>query len=184
MGLLLFCMSENSEDCEVVLFSDGANSPTQLQLDKQLGVFEQYKTAKDKVSGMEKLTELPITWLESRLKAFPADRIVLFSDMLIGQTRNHPGGGNKPQQVLKEHREKSKPDCKLVCVDLFGSGATAGIDHTGDSGPGDVLLSGFSDAMLGYIANPNMSAQVADVESVLDVVNAEKAKPFAPPDRC
>merc|ERR1711870_59520 len=133
--------------------------------------------AKEKTSEMEKTTELPVTWLGSRLKEFPADRIVLFSDMLIGQTRNHPGGGSKLQQVLTEHRANSKPDCKLICVDLFGSGATAGIDRTGDSGPGDVLLSGFSDTMLGYIANPNISAQVADVESVLEAMKAKKTKP-------
>merc|ERR1719265_45069 len=124
MGLLLFIRSEGPEHCCVNLFSDGM--PTALSLNKSDGVLGQFNAAKANIAGMAKTTEFPISWLEDRLKEFPAHRIVVFSDMLIGQDRTHPGGSGKLQEVLANHRKISKPDCTFVCVDLFGSGATTG----------------------------------------------------------
>merc|ERR1711972_20217 len=176
LGLLLFIRSSGPEECCVSLFSDGPSSPQPLSLVRDGGVLAQFEDAKAKINGMAKTTDLPIAWLEEKLQQFPADRIVIFSDMLIGQNRNHPGGGGKLQDVLKKHREISRPESKLVCVDLFGSGAATGLDLTGDIGKGDLLLSGFSDSMLSYIANPTVGAQVADVENVLELLHAEEAK--------
>jgi len=175
MGLLLFGMAKDGPaNCRVALFSDGPSSPNQLQLEQEGSLLGQFKAVKEKVTDMGKSTELPMKWLEETLSDFQADRLVLLSDMLIGQTRNHPGGGGKLQELFVLHR-KTKPHFRFVCVDLCGRGATAGIDHTGDSGDGDILLSGFSENMLKYIANPNACAQVQDVEGILDEVIAEKA---------
>jgi len=176
LGLLLFHLSEGPEHCQVVLFSDGDKSLKPLRLDRGAGIFGQFMSAKELVNGMAKTTELPLSWMEQFLTEFPADRIVLFSDMLIGESRNHPGGGGSLQELLARHRKHSKPECTLVCVDLFGSGATPGLDHTGDSGKGDVLLSGFSDGILPYIANPSIAGQVADVERILETLQAEASK--------
>lgn len=172
LGLLLFIRSDGPDHCCVSLFSDG--SPVTLDLEKNKGVLAQFNDAKAHVGGMAKTTDFPLAFLKEKLAEFPADRIVIFSDMLIGQNRNHPGGGGKLQEVLSNHRKSTKPNCTLVCVDLFGSGATTGLDLTGDSGYGDVLLSGFSDNMLAYIANPSIGAQVIDVEKILETVQAEE----------
>eukprot|EP00971_Amphidinium_carterae_P333879 6468877-Amphidinium_carterae.1 len=171
LGLLLFHMSQVAEHCKVVLFSDG--SPKALDIQQGMGVLSQFTAAKEHVAGMAKTTELPIEWLTETLEAFPADRVVLFSDMLLGLRRNHAGGGEQLQELLNKHRAK-KGDCALVCVDLFGSGATTGLDLSGDSNPNDILLSGFSDHMLAYIVNPHIQAQVSDVEQILAKVQAEE----------
>lgn len=175
LGLLLFYMARDDDQVSVALFSSGERSPNPLCLSHSRGLLEQFKESKALVADMGKATEMPTSWLESKLKDFSADRVVVLSDMLIGASRNHPGGGGRLQSVLREHR-KSKPDCTLVCVDLMGSGATAGIDLTGDCGKGDVLLSGFSDHMLAYVANPKMAAQVSAVETILETVLAEDAE--------
>jgi len=174
LGLLLFIRSDGPEHCCVSLFSDG--SPVSLDLEKDKGVLAQFNSAKDHIGSMAKTTDFPLTWLEKKLAEFPADRIVIFSDMLIGQNRNHPGGGGKLQELLSKHRKNTRPNCTLVCVDLFGSGATTGLDLSGDCGHGDVLLSGFSDNMLAYIANPSIGAQVADVENILETIQAEESQ--------
>mmetsp|Transcript_81446 Transcript_81446/g.225566 ORF Transcript_81446/g.225566 Transcript_81446/m.225566 type:complete len:907 (-) Transcript_81446:83-2803(-) len=176
MGLLLFYMSEGPEHCRVALFSAEPGSPTSLQLVKGAGVLAQFEASKAKAHGMSKATELPLAWLEAQLEEFPATRVVLFSDMLIGQNRNHPGGGGRLHDVLAKHRRRLGGSCALICVDLFGSGAETGLDLSGDQGTGDILLSGFSDYMLAYIANPDFGAQLRDVDDVLEQAQAAEAR--------
>jgi len=176
MGILLFSMSEGPGHCCVALFSDGPSSPRELTLYCGESVFRQFVTAKEQLGDMGVTTELPLQWLEAKLSETQAERVVILSDMLIGQSRNHPGGGGKLQELLTRHRQHSKKQCRLVCVDLFGSGATAGVDHTGDCGPGDVLVSGFSDHVFKFIASPDVTAQVKDVEGILELVRAQEAE--------
>jgi hypothetical protein len=117
-------------------------------------------------------SQLPMDYLQSITKTKTiVDQIVLFG------THMDNDESYDLKCALKEYRRHVNPNVLFVSVDLFGTGTSVVSTNEGESHPNDVLVTGFSDSILKFIAERSNQAQIRYVQ------NIDKKKNIVPPVR-
>jgi len=114
-------------------------------------------------------TEFPVQYLQEKLAAKePIDMLVLLSDGLVSPTKDpeHALG-----RWLRTYRNMVRP-VKYINIDLLGLGAPS---LTSGGSPDDVLVAGYSEAALKYLAS-EPDAQLKDVEAIELPLPSEKGE--------
>jgi alpha-tubulin suppressor-like RCC1 family protein len=118
------------------------------------------------VKQMGGQSHMPTDYLESIIDSTTfVDQIVMFGAHV--DESHHL----KFKYMLTEYRRKVNPNVLFVCVDLFGSGSSVVNTNEGDAHPNDVLVTGFSDSILKFIAERSNQAQIRYVQQIDKIKN-------------
>jgi len=184
--LLALCLRERMGDdkCEIVLFSSAPREggPGFAAL-RNLGpkVLANIRRCHAVTKQLGRGTEIPISYLqELSASQVKLDHLVLLTDGLVSPAKSP---ANELSRWLRSYRASVHP-VKYTCIDVLGMGKPS----IGDgSNPNDVLISGYSEAVLRYLTQ-EPGAQLAEVEAIVlpppkeFVPDGDKAK-FEPPAR-
>jgi len=169
--LLALCLRERMGDdkCEVVLFSSppSGGGVGYLAL-RNLGhrVLGNVRRCHKAAAQLGRGSEIPVSYLQELTAAGAEfDQLVLLTDGLVAPAKNP---ANALARWLRSHRAtqaqlgSSKPPLKFTCIDVLGLGKP----HVGSGGgENDIMISGYSEAVLRYIAQ-EPGAQLAEVEAI------------------
>lgn len=157
IGVLLGLMCQDScEECDYRIFSSpGTKTGGRCDIQVPLEPNTILNNVKRVLSYAEQLgggTDFPYDYLENLLvQKTKIDTFIIFSDMMIAPGHNEMATRNRTVTgILKEYREKVNPELLFVAVDLYGNGKSV-VDINVDN-PLNVLITGFSDNILRYIA--------------------------------
>lgn len=189
--LLGLCIRERmgDEKCEIVLFSSERDGgPGYVPL-RNLGpkILANVRRCQAIASQLGRGTRLPITYLqELAASQVKLDHLVLLTDGLISPTKSPT---DSLSRWLRSYRAMIHP-VKYSCIDVLGLGKPS----VGDlSNPMDVLISGYSEAVLRYLTQ-DPGAQLAEIEAIelpppkersetKEEASKEEASTFSPPAR-
>lgn len=154
--------SAGEDMCEIVLFSSShEGGPGYVPL-RNLGpkVLANIRRCHKTASQLGRGTVLPITYLQELAAAqVKLDHLVLLTDGLISPAKSP---GDALSRWLRSYRSAVHP-VKYTCIDVLGLGKPS----IGDgSNPNDVLISGYSEAVLRYLSQ-EPGAQLAEVEAIV-----------------
>eukprot|EP00761_Pharyngomonas_kirbyi_P012464 gb/GECH01012491.1/.p1 GENE.gb/GECH01012491.1/~~gb/GECH01012491.1/.p1 ORF type:complete len:786 (+),score=240.94 gb/GECH01012491.1/:1-2358(+) len=170
-GLMINYVSEESE---TVLFSSPKTKNDQsfrrLKKLKPENILDNFSQAQKQAENMGVETFFPYECLTQAIKNQDMiDYMVVISDMIVeprqGQVHS---GGTRIGELVEEYRNKVNPDMKFVCIDLFGSGVNKPFAQDPEAeNSKDILVTGYSDQILRYIANrQDGNSQLQDVEAI------------------
>jgi stress response protein SCP2 len=161
--LLALCLRERMGDdkCEIVLFSSSLNDgPGYIAL-RNLGpkVLANIRRCHVAAKQLGRGTTLPISYLqELAASQVKLDHLVLLTDGLISPAKSP---ADVLSRWLRSYRASVHP-VKYTCIDVLGLGKPS----VGDgSNSNDVLISGYSEAVLRYLTQ-EPGAQLAEVEAI------------------
>lgn len=161
--LLALCLRERMGDdkCEIVLFSSSRNhGPGYVSL-RNLGpkVLANIRRCHAMAAQLGRGSKLPITYLqELAASQEKLDHLVLLTDGLVSPSKSP---ADSLSRWLRSYRASVHP-VKYTCIDVLGLGKPS----VGDgSNPNDVLISGYSEAVLRYLTQ-EPGAQLAEVEAI------------------
>lgn len=184
--LLALCVRERmgQDKCDIVLFSserDGRSGYLPLQ---GLGpkILANVRRCHTAAKTLGRGTSLPITYLQELMASqVKLDHLILLTDGLVSPTKNP---SDSLSRWLRSYRARIHP-VKYTCIDVLGLGKPS----VGDlSSPQDVLISGYSEAVLRYLTQ-EPGAQLAEIEAIelpppKECKDAmEDKKEFTPPAR-
>merc|ERR1719329_866198 len=162
--LLALCLHAQmgDEKCEIVLFgSPGPNNPTGYYVMKGLGrkTLANVRRCHQVIRTLGRGTEMPIPYLqELTATSVKLDHLVLLTDGLVAPAKSP---ADALSRWLRCYRAAVNP-VKYSCIDVLGLGKPC----VGEGGAaGDVLISGYSEAALRYIAQ-KPDAQLAEIEAI------------------
>jgi len=102
------------------------------------------------------------------------DNFIILSDMMIAPGKNEMNYRNHTVTgILNKYREKVNPEMLFVAIDLFGNGKSI-VDINTDH-PKNVLITGFSDNILKFIAERGTQKQLEYVMKI-DEIKLNKSK--------
>lgn len=157
--LLALCIKQRLQDkCELVIFSSSNDSSPGYFVLRNLGtkILANLRRCHAAISQLGRGTQLPMSYLQELSAArVKIDHLVLFTDGLIAPARNPQDGLSR---WLSSYRDRIHP-VRFACVDVLGLG-----DPNVEEGE-DVLISGYSESVLRYLAQ-EPGAQLAEVEAV------------------
>jgi len=175
--MLALCLHHRMgpERCEVVLFSSpGKDGGPGHHAVRSLGpkVLQNVRRCHAAARQLGLGTELPITYLqELRAAGTKLDHIVLLTDGLVSPS-------SSPEDALSRwltsYRASVQP-VRFACVDVLGLGPPC---LNGHSSPDDVLISGYAEATLRYLAS-DPGAQLAEIEAIEILPPKAATKPAA-----
>merc|ERR1712070_9612 len=184
--MLALCLRERMGDdkCEIVLFSSSLNDgPGHIAL-RNLGpkVLANIRRCHVAAKQLGRGTAIPITYLqELAASQIKLDHLVLLTDGLISPAKSP---SEALSRWLQAYRASVHP-VKYTCIDVLGLGKPC----LGDAGnPSDVLISGYSEAVLRYLSQ-EPDAQLKEVEAIQlpppkeDSREKDKNGKFVPPSR-
>lgn len=176
LGLML---QDSCEDCDYRIFSSpGRNKschlPIQLQPNTILDNIERVRKEIPKLGGG---TDFPYDYLQELMqKNVHLDTFIILSDMMVAPGHNEmPLHGNSISNILNAYRTKVNPNLLFVAIDLYGSGKSI-VEINNRDNPLNVLITGFSDNILKYIAERGNQKQLQYVE------NIDKTKKIGEPE--
>eukprot|EP01114_Cavostelium_apophysatum_P006176 TRINITY_DN1741_c0_g1_i2.p1 TRINITY_DN1741_c0_g1~~TRINITY_DN1741_c0_g1_i2.p1 ORF type:complete len:614 (-),score=239.75 TRINITY_DN1741_c0_g1_i2:40-1881(-) len=169
-----------AEDCNYRIFSSPANEEKDPRCDLPVELIEDtiLNNVARVIAESEKLgggTNFPFEYLEDIIaKKVHIDRFVILSDMMIapGHQEMDRHGDTSVSKILSRYRAEVNPDMIFFAVDLFGNGKS--IANVDTENPLNVLITGFSDNILRFIAEKGNSKQLEHVINI-DKVITEKA---------
>lgn len=111
-------------------------------------------------------TDFPYDAIELLIKKNQkVDTIVILSDMMIAPGfQPMAARGHTVTSILKQYRDQVNPDLLFVAVDLYGNGKS--IVDVNTENPKEILITGFSDNILRFIAERGNRAQLDYVEKI------------------
>lgn len=180
--LLALCIRERmgEDKCEIVLFSSERDgNPGYVPL-RSLGpkILANVRRCHAVAKTLGRGTDLPIPYLQELLASqVKLDHLILLTDGLISPSKNPD---DSLSRWLRSYRARIHP-VKYTCIDVLGLGKPS----VGDlSSPKDVLISGYSEAVLRYLTQ-EPGAQLAEIEAIELPPPKEKSdkKDFDPPAR-
>merc|ERR1719498_301989 len=173
--LLALCLRERMGDdkCEIVLFSSSRGDGPGYAALRNLGpkVLANIRRCHAVMKQLGRGTELPITYLqELSASQVKLDHLVLLTDGLVSPAKSPAEGLCR---WLRSYRSAVHAPMKYTCVDVLGLGKPT----VGDgSNPQDVLISGYSEAVLRYLTQ-EPGAQLAEVEAI-ELPPPKEPRPF------
>lgn len=182
IGILLGLMCQDAcEECDYRIFSSpGVKTGGRCDIQVPLEPNTILNNVKRVLSYAEQLgggTDFPYDYLESLLsQKIKIDTFIIFSDMMIAPGHEEmPIKNRTVSRILKEYREQVNPELLFVAVDLYGNGKSI-VDINVENSR-NVLITGFSDNILRYIAERGGWKQLEYVQSIDKVKLKEKKKP-------
>ncbi|ELR16276.1 TROVE domain containing protein [Acanthamoeba castellanii str. Neff] len=127
-------------------------------------------------------TDFPFDYLEDLIaRKEKIDNFIILSDMMIAPGRGEMAQGKTTvSAVLDKYRREVNPDLLFVSVDLCGSGSAL-VEVSEGKHPNDMLISGFSDGILKFIAQRGATnKQLEYVESIGQAKRLGYKKPRRP----
>eukprot|EP01090_Pellita_catalonica_P022069 TRINITY_DN8444_c0_g1_i1.p1 TRINITY_DN8444_c0_g1~~TRINITY_DN8444_c0_g1_i1.p1 ORF type:complete len:910 (+),score=188.39 TRINITY_DN8444_c0_g1_i1:83-2812(+) len=182
MGVLLGLMCKYMcEQCDFRIFASAAVHPkSHLTVTLKDGTILDNMAAVAAVAASGQLGDgfqFPFDYLEDLIRdKVRIDNFIIMSDKTIapGQIElegNHPGG---LESILKKYRQQVNPDLLYVSVNLAGQNSVEKADADYTPHPNDVMISGFSDSILKYIAERGDSNQLHYIDHIDQAKNIKK----------
>ena len=139
-------------------------------------ILENIKRVLKASEGLGGGTDFPYDYLFEMIeKKTKIDTFIILSDMMIAPGKNEMNlRGSTVSQVLKEFRDKVNPDMLFVAIDLYGSGKSI-VDINTDN-PKNVMITGFSDNVLRFIAEHGDKKQLEHVLNIDESKGLNKPK--------
>eukprot|EP01124_Arcella_intermedia_P006950 TRINITY_DN1421_c0_g1_i1.p1 TRINITY_DN1421_c0_g1~~TRINITY_DN1421_c0_g1_i1.p1 ORF type:complete len:2329 (+),score=518.76 TRINITY_DN1421_c0_g1_i1:65-7051(+) len=158
------------EDCDFQIYSSPSDSNPEtnhLSVDLIEGtILDNMKVVAEKAKLLGAEGIFPYDYLEDMIRdKRRVDNLLVLSHQVI-----NPGQGqNQLANLLNKYRSEVNPDMLFVSVDLSGSGrSTIGSD---DKHPLDIMITGFSDQILRFIAERGDQNQLQYVEHIDEAKN-------------
>jgi telomerase protein component 1 len=127
--------------------------------------------------------EMFYDWFDDLMaRGVHVDRLVVLSDVMIDSLDQERTHARTIESTLAAYRSTVNKDFKFICIDLYGSGKSLTAVGEG-ADPRDILISGYSDRVLQFIAC-EPGAQVKAVERMdqrLPAAASAAAAAAAPP---
>eukprot|EP01117_Protostelium_nocturnum_P009162 TRINITY_DN3280_c0_g1_i1.p1 TRINITY_DN3280_c0_g1~~TRINITY_DN3280_c0_g1_i1.p1 ORF type:complete len:645 (+),score=292.71 TRINITY_DN3280_c0_g1_i1:178-2112(+) len=170
LGLML---QDACEDCQYRIFSSakrGGDPDLEVEL-KPNTILENVKRVREQSTALGGGTDFPFAFLERLIqKKEKIDNFIILSDMIIAPDR----GEKKIGDIINRYRKEVNPELLFIAVDLFGSGKSiVGINSEDDK---NVLITGFSDNILRFIAERGSKGQLGYVDAIDQLKLQEKPK--------
>eukprot|EP01114_Cavostelium_apophysatum_P022723 TRINITY_DN831_c0_g1_i3.p1 TRINITY_DN831_c0_g1~~TRINITY_DN831_c0_g1_i3.p1 ORF type:complete len:1975 (+),score=566.67 TRINITY_DN831_c0_g1_i3:1485-7409(+) len=165
VGTLLGLMCKYAcEDCDFRVFGGPSDNYPEGHAEAKLiegSILENMKVVLDLATELGPSIKFPFDYIENLI--LEKKRI----DNLIILSHEQTAAGDeslKITQILTKYRQEVNPDLLFVSVDLSGRGVSvkSGVDRH----PNDVLISGFSDSILRFIAERGDNNQLQYVENI------------------
>ena len=176
IGLILSVMMKYScQSCDFYIFSSpkDESSPsysriTTFNAEDLLSNIAFLRQEADKLGGG---TDFPFKFWEEAIKTKRhIDLFVIFSDMMIAEGYNDISGTTfTASGIVKEYRKKVNPNMRFVSVNLSSYGTGSPIEDNKND-PLNIMISGYSDSILRFIAEIQMS-QVDHIKSLKSKMN-------------
>jgi len=174
LGLMLKYVCDS---CDLQIFSSpgkDSNSKCHLSVNVAEGtILENMKKVIEETNKLGGGTDFPFDYLDDLIeKNQKIDQFIIISDMMIAPGRNEMTGSinaksNTISGILEKYRKQVNPNLLFICVDLNGSGHSLVNLDEGEKHPNDILITGWSDQILRYIAERGTSQ--LDVVEKIDV---------------
>jgi len=171
VAILLGLMIQDScEECDFRVFSSpGRDSNGKCDIAVPLEantILNNVKRIEEYATRLGGGTDFPYDYLEGLIKRKEKiDNFIILSDMMIAPGYNEMELRNQSvSHILKSYRAKVNPNLLFVAVDLFGNGASI-VDVNADN-PLEILITGFSDNILRFIAEKGNHKQLEYVENI------------------
>jgi telomerase protein component 1 len=177
LGLML---QDSCEDCDYQIFSSPKKKGEKCHLPIQLQpntILDNIKRVRKEIPKLGGGTDFPYEYLQELMKKnIHLDTFIILSDMMIAPGHNEMLlHGNSISNILNAYRTKVNPNLLFVAIDLYGSGKSI-VEIDNKSNPLNVLITGFSDNILRYIAERGNQKQLEYVE------NIDKTKKIGEPE--
>jgi len=165
LGLML---QDSCEECDFRIFSSPSKTK-QCHLSVPLEPNTILNNIKRVVSETSKLgggTDFPYDYLHNLISEKKRiDNFIILSDMMIAPGKNEMTlQGNSVTQILLKYRTEVNPDLLFVAIDLYGGGKSI-VDVTSDESK-NVMVTGFSDNILRFVAERGNKKQLDYVENI------------------
>jgi telomerase protein component 1 len=184
IAILLGLMCQDvCEECDFRIFSSpGANSKNRCDWEVKLEpntILNNIQKVNDAAANLGGGTDFPYDYLEELIeKKVKIDNFIILSDMMIAPGHNDMElHGNSVSNILQKYRAKVNPELLFVAIDLYGNGKS--IVDINVQNPKNVLITGFSDNILRYIAERGGNKQLEYVMKI-DEIKLNKKKERKP----
>jgi len=168
--LLGLMIQDVCEECDFRIFS----SPSDTSKGRcDISVPLEANTILNNVSRVTKYsetlgggTDFPYDYVEDLIhKKKKIDTFIILSDMMVAPGKSEmESRGHTVTSILKLYREKVNPDLLFVAIDLYGNGRSL-VDVNIDN-PKNILITGFSDNVLRFIAEKGNLKQLEYVQNI------------------
>eukprot|EP01125_Pyxidicula_operculata_P019184 TRINITY_DN693_c0_g1_i1.p1 TRINITY_DN693_c0_g1~~TRINITY_DN693_c0_g1_i1.p1 ORF type:complete len:2289 (+),score=635.01 TRINITY_DN693_c0_g1_i1:128-6994(+) len=166
VGYLLGLMCKYvCEDCDFRIYSSapspGAKSHVGVELTEGT-ILDNMKVVANQAETLGDGNDFPYDYLEDLIRSKRrVDNFMVLSHVSMNPSKDSSG---QLSQLLTKYRAEVNPDLLFVSVDLSGSGRSS--ISTEDKNPNDVMITGFSDQILRFIAERGDMNQVQYVEHI------------------
>jgi telomerase protein component 1 len=177
LGLML---QDVCDSCDFRIFSSPGPT-TKKRCD--IAVALEANTILDNIKRVTKASELlgggtdfPYDYLQEMIsKKTKIDTFIILSDMMIAPGKSEMEvRGNTVTKVLERFRKEVNPDMLFVAIDLYGGGKS--IVDVNANDPKNVLITGFSDNILRFIAEHGDRKQLDHVLSIDETKGLNRPK--------
>jgi len=182
LGLMLQSVCES---CDFRLFSSPTprsgnrpDVPVPLKEDVLLENIKRVKAAAGLLGGG---TDFPGEYVaEMTKKGTRIDNFIILSDMMIAPGHQEMNmRGLTVSSLIGDYRRRVNPAMLFVAIDLFGAGKSL-VSCTEGGSPNDVLITGFSDHVLRFIAERGNDKQLEYVRGIDRTKRIGEHKPVRP----
>ncbi|KAH3757178.1 telomerase protein component 1 [Pelomyxa schiedti] len=167
LGILLGLMCKYvCEDCDFRIFGGEVDGSRHRSVTLMEGtILENMRIVEESSKAFENgAAQFPFDYFEDLIKRKEIiDNFIVLSHHLILPTEEGSGPNTIPS-ILHKYRQEVNPRMLFVSVDLSGRGSN--ISQGDDEHPNDILVSGFSDAILRFIAERGDTNQLQYVEHI------------------
>jgi len=174
LGLMLKYVCDS---CDLQIFSSpGTESNMKCHLSVKVAdgsILENMKKVIEETTKLGGGTDFPFDYLDDLIERNQKiDQFIIISDMMIAPGRNEMNGAHSAKEntisgILGKYRKQVNPNLLFICVDLNGSGKSLVNLDEGEKHPNDILITGWSDQILRYIAERGTSQ--LDIVEKIDV---------------
>lgn len=177
IGYLLGLMCKYvCEDCDFRIYaSPSASNPDSSHIGVELSegtILDNMKIVADQASKLGDDSIFPYDYLEDLIRTKrKIDNLLVLSHVMINP---HEGAQSKLANLLTKYRSEVNPDLLYVSVDLSGSGKNT--ISNDEKNPNDIMIAGFSDQILRFIAERGDTTQLQYVEHIDEAKSLNKAK--------
>jgi telomerase protein component 1 len=178
LGLML---QDVCEECDFRIFSSpGAKDKNRCDISVPLEpntILNNIKRVHKYAEQLGGGTDFPYDYItELTRQNKKIDNFIILSDMMIAPGKNEMAArGTNVTTALRNYRNAVNPDLLFVTIDLYGSGKSI-VDVNEGANPKDVLVTGFSDNILRFIAERGNHKQLAYIQSIDETKKVGKPK--------
>jgi len=122
-------------------------------------------------------TDFPYDYLEDLIyRKEKIDNFIILSDMMVAPGKNEmQARGFTVSSILKKYRSEVNPELLFVAIDLYGSGKSL-VDVNEGSNPKDVMITGFSDNILRFVAERGNAKQLEYIQNIDETKGVNKPR--------